>query len=331
MNKARTFALRHNASHRNKTAGAPTTMDDVWGSIDWHQFCHRAVIDNRIVQFVDVGSGPCVVLVHGQGGCWQWWLRLIPLLASDSRVIAIDLAGFGGSQIAERDVFDAQVATVIGVLDHCRIAKATLVGHSMGGMVTLATATAHPDRVEALALIDAGGGSISGARLDLILTTFRITNAVLQWSWLTRLLIAGPLLRRITFAMAVVDRRVVTRRIAAQIVPRLGSPGFIATLHAAASALEAIAPELIHCPTLVLWGSRDRILPVATGRNLAGRIQNAKFEQLENIGHCPMLEAPSELAAHLATIRDSTDVLADRVPRERSGSDGSSARASADR
>ena len=56
------------------------------------------------------------MLVHGQGGAWQWWLRVIPAVARHTRVIALDLAGFGASQpVAAGDVFEEQVATVIGL------------------------------------------------------------------------------------------------------------------------------------------------------------------------------------------------------------------------
>lgn len=329
MSRTSRFTVRHNAFSCDNAAEV-AAIDEMWSAIDWDKQRRRVSVEGRVVEFVEVGAGPCIVLIHGQGGCWQWWLRLMPLLATGARVLAIDLAGFGGSQGAEGDVFEAQIETVIGVLDRCRIAKATLVGHSMGGLITLAAATAHPDRVEALALVDAGGGAISGARLEIILKTFAVTNVVLQWSWFTGLLVAVPPLRRLTFALAVVDRQVVTKKMAAQIIPRLGSSGFIATLRAAAQALESIAPERVHCPTVVLWGSRDRILPVSTGRNLAARIEHATFEQLEDVGHCPMLEAPHRLAAKLAAIGDTADAPIRQLRRETPLSDGSSARASTD-
>ena len=119
--------------------------DREWAGIDWTPYTHDAAVHGRRVRYVDVGTGRPVVLVHGQGGSWQWWLRILPAVARNARVIALDLAGFGASEpVAAGDVFEEQVATVIGLLDELRLARATIVGHSMGGLVSLKVACGHP-------------------------------------------------------------------------------------------------------------------------------------------------------------------------------------------
>jgi pimeloyl-ACP methyl ester carboxylesterase len=72
----------------------------------------------------------------------------------------------------------------------------------------------------------------------------------------------------------------------------MAAPGFIATMRAAAKALNTVIPQRISQPVLVIWGERDRILPVAGGRSLAAAIPQSQFESLSGVAHCPMIEAP---------------------------------------
>ena len=84
-------------SDRRTEADTVCDPDADWQSIKWSRHTRDIMVDGRRVHYVDVGAGPAVVLIHGQGGCWQWWLRTIPTLAAQTRVIAVDLAGFGES------------------------------------------------------------------------------------------------------------------------------------------------------------------------------------------------------------------------------------------
>src|ERR1700745_1380408 len=94
------------AIHRRsrQPAGSPPDPDREWQSIDWSAHTRDAIIRGRRIRYAEIGSGPAVVLIHGQGGSWQWWLRVMPPLAAHGRMIAVDLAGFGASEpIAEDD------------------------------------------------------------------------------------------------------------------------------------------------------------------------------------------------------------------------------------
>ena len=124
---------------RRRSAAAPDGPDPdlAWQSVDWSRYSHTVQVNGRRVHYVEIGSGPTVVLVHGQGGCWQWWLRTILPLAAEARITAIDLAGFGESEpISGRDVIDQQVATILGALDHLRVPGAVIVGRSRVGSLT---------------------------------------------------------------------------------------------------------------------------------------------------------------------------------------------------
>src|SRR5690242_18515255 len=79
--------------------GAPAKPN--WRDVNWQPYLHQVEIDGADVNYVDYGSGEgsAVVLIHGLGGCWQNWLENIPRIAEQRRVIALDLPGFGYSQM----------------------------------------------------------------------------------------------------------------------------------------------------------------------------------------------------------------------------------------
>ena len=279
-------------------ADYPDSVDSVWQAVDWVPHTFDAQVRGRVVRYVDVGAGPSVVLIHGQGGSWQWWLRVIPAISRRARVIAIDLAGFGGSEpISSGDVFDEHVATVIGLLDHLRLAATTIVGHSMGGLLSLKIASDHPDRVAGLMLIGAGSESIGRVRLAAILAGFRLFDRVFGIAAVPRVIARRPLLRTVFFALAVSRPRCVTRALAEEVLPRMTSPGFIATMEAAGAEVTKATPYAVRCPALLTWGGRDRIVPLASGRRLAAGIPDARLVVLDDVGHCPMIERSDETAS----------------------------------
>jgi pimeloyl-ACP methyl ester carboxylesterase len=302
MRNAKPVRLRLRGRHRASTDTAQwVRADREWAEIDWTQYMRDAAVRERRVRYVDVGSGRPVVLVHGQGGAWQWWLRVIPAIARHTRVIALDLAGFGASEpVAAGDVFEEQVATVIGVLDELRLAKATIVGHSMGGLVSLKVACDHPSRVDGLMLIDSGSNTIGPLRLRAILVGFRLFDRVFRFSAVPRAIARWRYLRAAFFALAVAEPRCITRSLANELVPRMAAPGFIAGMEAAGRAVAEATPEAVCAPTLVLWGRCDRIVPPSSGRQLADAIPHARLVGLDGVGHCAMLEKPAETAALIA-------------------------------
>ncbi|WAJ43428.1 alpha/beta fold hydrolase [Mycobacterium sp. Aquia_216] len=275
--------------------------DRAWAEIDWAPHIHDADVRERHVRYVDLGAGRPVVLVHGQGGAWQWWLRVIPVVARHVRVIALDLAGFGASDpVATGDVFEEQVATVIGLLDELRLARATIVGHSMGGLVSLKVACDHPERVDGLMLIDSGSNVIGPVRLRVILLGFRLFDRVFRFSAVPRVVARWRYLRAAFFALAVTEPRCITRSLADELVPRMAAPGFIAGMQAAGKAVAEATPETVRGPALVLWGRDDRIVPLSSGRQLADAIPHARLVVLDDVAHCAMLEKPDETASLIA-------------------------------
>src|SRR5256885_17273457 len=102
-----------------------------WRRVDWSRHRHDLVIRGRRLHYVDVGSGSdACVLVHGLASCWQWWLENLPHLAARRRTIALDLPGFGHSEMPRR-LSAGQVAEAIESLcAELGLGSVALVGHS---------------------------------------------------------------------------------------------------------------------------------------------------------------------------------------------------------
>lgn len=288
---------RSGAPAGSSAAGAPD-LDSAWESIEWNRFSRSARVHGRQVRYVDIGTGPAVVLIHGQGGSWQWWLRVLPCIATEVRAIAVDLAGFGESDpVSSGDVFDEQIATVVGLLDHLNLKSATVVGHSMGGLVALKVACDHPGRVTGLMLVDAGSATIGPVRLQMLLMAFRLFDKVFSFPAIPRVIARREIWRSLFFALATAHPRSVTEPLATAILPQMAAPGFLANAVAAATALTRVCPQDVIHPSLVVWGRQDRIVPLASGRKLASTIPGAQLVVLDEVGHCAMIEKPHETSA----------------------------------
>src|SRR5207247_3780557 len=75
-----------------------------WLDIDWQQHLRSCTVNGARVNYVEMGAGPPVVFIHGLSGCWQNWLENIPHFARRHRVIAVDLAGFGESELPHEEI-----------------------------------------------------------------------------------------------------------------------------------------------------------------------------------------------------------------------------------
>lgn len=108
--------------------------------------------------YLEQGEGEAVVLLHGFCGSAQYWEKVIPYLSGNYRVIAPDLRGHGSSDAPKGAYSVEQMADdVLALLDHLEISKATLLGHSLGGYITLSFAQRHASRLNGFGLIHSTG------------------------------------------------------------------------------------------------------------------------------------------------------------------------------
>jgi pimeloyl-ACP methyl ester carboxylesterase len=287
-----------------------------WQDVDWSEHLRWVEVDGARANVCDIGEGEPLVFVHGHSGSWTNWLEQIPHFARTRRVIAPDLPGFGASEMPrERISIEGYARFLGGLLDVLEVASAPVVGNSMGGFVGAELAVKDPPRVDALALVSAAGLSTKYMgfsteffRRKSVRAFARATNAYATIPE-ARLetLVRRRRLRRTVLRALVHDPRALPAPMAAEMLRGSGRP-------AAPYATDAImsydfgdhATE-IRCPTLIVWGDRDRIVPVEAADAYAKAIPHARKVILPDTGHVPMIERPEEFNRLLGEFLESLE------------------------
>jgi pimeloyl-ACP methyl ester carboxylesterase len=230
--------------------------------------------------------GPPLVLVHGAGGSHRHW-PAEALAIPGRRVIAVDLPGHGDSPGPARRAVADYARDLLAFLDALGLARAVVIGHSMGGAIALSLALDSPDRVAGIGLVS------TGARL-------RVTPAILQAT-------ADPA----TFSAAV--EVMADWSFGAEASPALrtefgeglrGLPA--AVVHGDFCACDAfdVRERLgeIRLPTVVVCGDADRSTPPRYSEFLKANIVGARLTIIPGAGHMLALEAPASTVAALAVL-----------------------------
>lgn len=276
-----------------------------WLDVDWREHRRLVPVDGRAVNLVELGSGPPLLFVHGLGGCWQNWLENLPDLARDHRVIALDLPGFGASEMPREPISIAGYArTLDGVCDALAVDAAAIVGNSMGGFIAAELAIASPQRAERLVLVSAAGLHIAELRLDRALDRLgRAERAFALYGGYVAARSAAfarrTRLRRLVFAGVAAHPDRLPWPLVAEQVAGAGRPGFMPALRAMAGYPLRDRLSQIACPTLIVWGERDRLVPVRDATTFQRLIPGARKLVYPDTGHLPMLERPARFNADL--------------------------------
>lgn len=250
----------------------------------------RRVAGCRIVYF-DRGAGSALVLVHGMFGDHLDWEPVLEPLAARHRVIAVDLPGFGASDKPDREyTADFFLETLDGLLEELGVERAALAGNSFGGILATLYAARHPDRVSRLILV-AGGGLRPFSERERQLYTARFSEQAIA--------ALTPALQTEIFAPIFARESPHRERYLAKQHAKLARPDFPAYARSVARAvrlaveadLGGVLPQLV-CPTLLLWGAADLVLPVAQAREALGRLARGELRVLPGCGHVPQLDWP---------------------------------------
>lgn len=247
------------------------------------------------------GQGePVIVLLHGFGASLYSWQGVMPALAVSGTVIAYDRPAFG---LTERPLTwqgqnpyspEAQMALVIGLLDHFAVQQAILVGNSAGGTIAMQTALAYPQRVKALVLVDAavyaGGGAPAWVRPLLATPQMRRLGPLLarqiQSRGLEFINLAWHDVQKIPPATIELYQKPLQ-------VENWDAALWQLTLVSRASGLPERLDEF-DLPILVITGDDDRIVPTADSIRLAAELPGAELVVIANAGHVPHEEQPDE-------------------------------------
>jgi pimeloyl-ACP methyl ester carboxylesterase len=271
-----------------------------WLEIDWREHQRWVTVGYTPMNVIELGEGDPIVFVHGLSGSWPNWLEQLPEFAQSHRVIAMDLPGFGHSPMPKEPItISAYARTLDGLLEALDISAATLVGNSMGGFVAAELAIAFPQRVERLVLVSAAGISTyrhrDVERIEPYLRRLAPMIAVYTGWTATRsdLVARRPGLRNMTLGLVTRHPSRLPAALAAEQLRGAGKPGFMQALRANIDyPVSERLPE-IACPTLIVWGEEDKIIPVGDASVFEEMIPNSHKVIFEGTGHMAMLERPT--------------------------------------
>ncbi len=249
-----------------------------------------ATVEGTRVRYVDTGKGSPVVLVHGFASSLETWSLVLPELAKEHRVIALDLKGFGWTDRPEGDYSpEAEARLVWKLLDQRGVGKVSVVAHSWGSSVALAMTLSDPRRVSKVALYDAW------VYEEQLPTFFVMARSSGVGETLVGLYYDERPDERISLAFY--NPKLASEKLIEEVQKALERPGTKAAALAAIRGQRYAEVEkryrTIAQPTLLLWGREDVVTPVRYGERLASDLPNAELVIYPRCGHFPMLEAVS--------------------------------------
>jgi pimeloyl-ACP methyl ester carboxylesterase len=268
--------------------------------------CMKLVDGSRVwVGVANETAARTVLLVHGMGANAHLdWRSVVPTLLPHFRIVAVDLPGFGASPASQKGYSFAGISGALAeVLSQLKVSHAHVVGHSLGGAVSLHFAHAHPDRVDRLVLVDAAG----------------ILHRSILVRYLARMEIPKTGIEALDALASMVDRDVVdqvmlevlrgidTREDFSSWIksnPAIGDALFGS--HTQVDALTGLleydfttAIRATNTPTTLIWGRNDLLAPLRTGELLAARMPNARIHVFDGVAHMPMMEKTTQFNALL--------------------------------
>jgi pimeloyl-ACP methyl ester carboxylesterase len=250
-------------------------------------------LDGRRTHFLKRGSGPAVLLIHGFNLDLNTWCANIEILARHFTVYAVDLWGSGYSTRDPLDYgFPLFVDQIRLFMDHLDLPSAHLVGHSMGGGVSIAFAVEHPERVDRVVLV----ASVGVPRTH----TFR--ERVFRLPWLPELLLALPtdVIRRQNLRdFWVHDPELLTGEVFDRLTTHQKIEGTTRTtlsilrrdfFNTLSDEIGALAE--LRIPMLLLWGRHDRAVPIESGWEMHRALGGSRFEVFDRSSHLPNFDEP---------------------------------------
>jgi pimeloyl-ACP methyl ester carboxylesterase len=261
-----------------------------------------------------MGQGPAVVLIHGITSSSRTWHSVMPALAERHTVIAPDLLGHGRSAKPRGDYsLGAYASGIRDLLVVLGIARATVVGHSLGGGIAMQFAYQFPERLDRLVLVDSGG---LGNDVNVVLRAATLPGAeiVMPLLFNSRLRSAGRAINRALSKVGIRGSADV-QGIAEGLDSLADASARRAFVHTARSVIDPAGQRVDardrlylsqNVPTLLVWGDQDRIIPVSHGHQAHALMPHSRLEIFEGAGHFPFNHDPQRFIAVLEEFIAST-------------------------
>jgi 2-hydroxy-6-oxonona-2,4-dienedioate hydrolase len=275
-----TFAVRAAPHHTTALQTTPAQADST------------VTIYGVKIHYIEAGSGPVVVLLHGLGGNYTNWAFNTAALAQKYRVIVPDQIGFGKSG---KPVINYRIATYVDFLDaflkELKVERASLVGNSLGGWIAAAYTLAHPEKVERLVLVDSAGFKFA-KDFD--------TNELVKLNPSTRDGMKELTARVFYNKQLFMSDGFIDASMAGRI--NAGDGYTIRSITESIIRGEDFLDNRLSAikqPTLIVWGKEDGLLPLSDGERFQKEITGSQLIVFEQCGHVPMVEKAMEFNAAL--------------------------------
>lgn len=247
-------------------------------------------VDGNKIRYLESGnSGKTLILVHGLGASAERWSNVIPKFAKHYHVIVPDLIGFGYSDKPVADYTPDFFSTFLGrFFDSLGIQCPNLIGSSLGGQVAAEYTSSNPKNIEKLILVSpAGAMKQSTPALD---------------AYIMAALYPNEQSAKNAFEMMESSGKEVDNGIVHGFIERMQLPNaklaFMSTVLGLKNS-EIISPKLhmIQSPTLVIWGSKDPVIPIQHAERFVSYIPNCQFYTMDGCGHTPYVQEPEKFSS----------------------------------
>jgi pimeloyl-ACP methyl ester carboxylesterase len=250
------------------------------------------LVDGVRLRVRDTGprDAPAVILLHGFGSSLETWEPWARRLSARYRVIRFDLPGFGltGTDPTGDYTDERSMAVLAALMDQLGLRRASLIGNSLGGRIAWNFAARHGERVDRLILVSPDGFASPGFEYD------KTPKTPLMMRLLPYTL--PNFMFRANLAAAYGHPKALTDATLARYRDMMLAPGVRPAILARLSQvrLEDPAPRLaaIEAPTLLLWGEKDAMIPIANAADYLRDLPHATLVRLPGLGHVPFEEDP---------------------------------------
>lgn len=231
-----------------------------------------------------------IVLLHGTSDSLHTWAGWSEDLRRQRRVIRFDLPAFGLTGPDPRNDYsiEAYVRFVTAVVDTLGVKSFVLAGNSLGGQIAWATAVAHPERVVSLVLVDAAGYPLQPQSVPIGFRVARTPGLRKVMEFVLPRGVVENSLRNVYGDSSKVTPELVDRFY--ELTLRQGNRAALGSRLEQKLSGDELQIKALKVPTLIVWGAKDRLIPLENGRRFAADIQNSQLVVFDNLGHVPQEE-----------------------------------------
>jgi len=254
-------------------------------------------VKGQLVHLRDVGprdDPEPLLLIHGTSASLHTWEGWVKRLSTQHRVISFDLPGFGLTGPSANADYrgDTYARFVLDLMDQLKVQRFAIAGNSLGGEVAWRTALLAPERVTRLILVAAAGPDFQSESVPIgfLLARVPLLNRLGEWMLPRPLVVAS--VHKVYGDPSKVDAALVDRFY--ELTLREGNRrALVQRLQQNRRGQDAERIRELKLPTLILWGGRDRLVPLSVGRQFEQDIAGSELVVFDGLGHVPQEEDPA--------------------------------------